>query len=144
MLETLATETGKMAAFIILPIAGAVGVELLRIGGTQLLEWANPAIRILKRNFRTLDYALRFSSPELRTKILNNPITPYVVELLEEKDSSLTDEQVKTAVRWAARKFDWELHSYLSPDQMDERQATLARTISDRLGSKLLQQTSAM
>jgi hypothetical protein len=131
MLNFVATEMGKTALLILLPIAGALLLELIKALGNAAIEYADPAIRQLKKNYGVIDLAMRVSSPELRNAIEANPVAAFGKEILSEVDPALSDAQVKRALVWASAKFNYNLHDRafgtLSPEQEALRDKVVQR-----------------
>jgi hypothetical protein len=131
MLQLLATEVGKVALIIALPILGGVVTELVRTIGNELLEDANPGIQILRQNMRTIDFAMKISNPELLAQIKANPVAAFAREILAVEHPTLAADQVERALAWAASKFDYSIHERFNPDLMRPEQ----RVVCDRLVS---------
>jgi len=135
MLDLIAAEAAKVALLVALPVLGGVVVEGVRILGSRALEAVNPGIRVLKRHYSAIDLAMRFSSPELRNEIADNPVAAFAKEILSE-EPALTAPQVERAIKWAAAKFDYNIHSETFRSATPEQEA-LRNRIIERLQNRI-------
>lgn len=117
-------------------VIGALGIELARLGGTWLLEYANPGIRALKKSFPKLDLAMRLAAPDVRSEIANNPVTPFAMEILELEGKDLSQAQVKTALAWVNKRFDFLKLATFNPESASPEQRTAAQAIADRVARR--------
>lgn len=135
MLQQLLTEIKPIILALILPVLATGLYQIAAVGINWIRERFSPGIQKVKRNWPTLDFAMRMANPELRQKMLASPLSPYVVELFSE-ESDISPTQVEAATQYALNKFNLDTHEHFSTDAAGPEQQALAGRIVERLEAK--------
>jgi hypothetical protein len=123
---------------VLLPIAGAVLAEALRLLLTRATENLNPAIAALRTLYPLIDAALLQAPTDLRDRLGANPVAAIATELLSDQGDAITVDQIGAAATWASRQFDFTIHEKIDLEQITPAQRALAWVIVGRLSDRFL------